>query len=195
VRRQGYGVEEARDLTQGYFARLIERGDLRQVDPDLGRFRSFLLASIKHFLSNERDREQAKKRSPGQRVLSLDAEAAEGKLRIEPVGSLTPEKLYEKKWAMTVLERALERLGREWAEGEKPKRFEKLRGHLTGGTAASSYREAAGALGMSEEAVKVTVHRMRKRFGELLREEIAHTVRDRSDVDQEIRYLLGVLGA
>jgi RNA polymerase sigma factor (sigma-70 family) len=195
VRRQGYSAEEACDLTQGYFARLIERDDLRQVDPERGRFRSFLLASIKHFLANERDREKAKKRSPGQPVLSLDAEAAEGKFRIEPADGLTPETLYEKKWAMTVLERALERLGEEWSGGESQRRFETLRGQLAGDTEISSHREAAEALGMTEEAVKVTVDRMRRRFAELLREEIAHTVRDPSDVDEEIRHLLDVLGA
>ena len=111
------------------------------------------------------------------------------------MGGLTPETLYEKKWAMTVLERALGRLGEEWSGDERQRRFEKLRGHLTGDTEISSHREAAEALGMTEEAVKVTVHRMRKRFGELLREEIAHTVRHPSDVDEEVRYLLNVLGA
>lgn len=195
VRRQGYGPEEACDLTQGYFARLIEREDLRQVDPDRGRFRSFLLASMKHFLANERDREKAKKRSPGQPLLSLDAEAAEGKFRIEPAGGLSPETLYEKKWATTVLDRALERLRAEWSGDERQRRFETLRGHLVGDTKTSSHREAAQALGMTEEAVKVTVHRMRFRFAELLRVEIAHTLRDPSDVDEEIRHLFDVLGA
>jgi RNA polymerase sigma factor (sigma-70 family) len=194
VRRQGYGADEARDLTQGYFARLIEKRDLRAVDPDLGRFRSFLLASVRHFLSNERDRERAKKRSPDSQVLSLDAESAERMYRVEPAESLTPETLFERKWAMTVLERSFSKLGEEWGEGERAKRFEKLRGHLIGDAPAAVYAEIAGSLGMTEDAVKVTVHRIRRRFGEILREEIAHTVRDAEDVDQELRYLLTVLG-
>ncbi len=194
VRRQGYGADEARDLTQGYFARLIEKRDLRAVDPDLGRFRSFLLASVRHFLSNERDRERAKKRSPDSPVLSLDAESAERMYRVEPAERLTPETLFERKWAMTVLERSFSKLGEEWGEGERARRFEKLRGHLIGDAPAAVYAEIAGSLGMTEDAVKVTVHRIRRRFGEILREEIAHTVRDAEDVDQELRYLLTVLG-
>jgi RNA polymerase sigma factor (sigma-70 family) len=193
IRRQGYGAEEARDLTQGYFARLVERGDLNDVRPELGRFRSFLLVSVKHFLSNELDRERAKKRAPGTRLVSLDAQTAEYRYRIEPVDTLTPETLFERKWAMTVLERTLARLGEEWSGAEKEKRFEALRSHLSGDAPVSSYWELGEALGMSEDAVKVAVHRLRRRFGELLRDEIAETVRDPSDVDDEIRHLLGAL--
>ncbi|MFY9551391.1 MAG: sigma-70 family RNA polymerase sigma factor [Thermoanaerobaculia bacterium] len=193
VRRQGYGAEAASDLTQGYFARLLERRDLKQVDPSLGRFRSFLLASVKHFLSNELDRERAKKRSPDRPLLSLDAEGAEDRYRVEPTDELTPETLFERKWAATVLERTLTRLGQEWTGGERWKRFEKLRGHLSGDVPASSYRELGVSLDMTEDAVKVTVHRLRRRFGDLLRQEIADTVREPGDVDDEIRYLLGVL--
>lgn len=194
IRRQGYGAEEARDLTQGYFARLLERGDLKDVSPELGRFRSFLLASVKHFLSNERERERARKRSPGQPLISLDAGVAEDRYRIEPADALTPETLFERKWAMTVLERALERLGEEWGDAERARRFEKLRGFLLGDAPSASYRQVGDELGMTEDEVKVEVHRLRRRFGELLRGEIAHTVRDPKDVDEEIRYLLGVLG-
>jgi RNA polymerase sigma factor (sigma-70 family) len=193
IRRQGYGAEEARDLTQGYFARLVERRDLKDVRPELGRFRSFLIASVKHFLSNELDRERAKKRAPGQPLLSLDVEEAEHRYRFEPVDALTPETLFERNWARTVLERTLARLSQEWAEGEKAKRFELLRGHLAGEKPSASHRELGAVLGMSEDAVKVSVHRLRRRFGELLRSEIANTVRDAGDVDDEIRYLLGVL--
>jgi len=192
IRRQGYLAEEARDLTQGYFARLIERRDLRQVDPALGRFRSFLLASCKHFLSNELDRERAKKRAPAHPLLSLDAQEAERRYRVEPVDELTPEKVFERKWATTVLERALARLGQEWTGSERARRFEMLRGHLVGEPAAA-YRELGSALDMTEDAVKVMVHRLRRRFGELLRAEIADTVREPGEVNDEIRYLLGVL--
>jgi RNA polymerase sigma-70 factor (ECF subfamily) len=193
IRREGYGAEEARDLTQGYFARLVERRDLQDVRPGLGRFRSFLLASVKHFLFNELDRERAKKRSPGPPLVSLDAQDAEQRYRFEPVDAMTPETLFERKWAMTVLERTLGRLGEEWSGGQKAQRFAALRGQLTGDAPAESYRELGESLGMSEDAVKVTVHRLRRRFGELLREEIADTVREPGEVDDEIRHLLGVL--
>jgi RNA polymerase sigma factor (sigma-70 family) len=195
VRRQGFGAEEARDLTQGYFARLIERRDLKDVDPALGRFRSFLLASVKHFLSNELDRERAKKRAPERPLLSLDAQDAESRYRFEPADDLTPEKLFERKWAVTVLERALARLGKEWSDPDRRKKFETLRGFLVGDPPGSSYRELGEKLAISEDAVKVTVHRLRRRFGDLLRGEIADTVREPEDVDDEIRYLLGTLRA
>jgi RNA polymerase sigma-70 factor (ECF subfamily) len=194
IRRQGFPEEEARDLTQGYFARILERRDLEDVRPELGRFRSFLLASVKHFLANQRDRERAKKRSPDRPLLSLDARDAEGRYRVEPSDDLTPEALFERKWALTVLDRASERLGEEWTGPERAVRFEALRGYLTDG-AGPSYRELGERLGMSEEAVKVSVHRLRRRFGELVREEVAATVRDRTEVDAEIRHLLDALGA
>ena len=193
IRRQGYAAEEARDLTQGYFARLIEHRDLEDVDPALGRFRSFLLASVKHFLSNERDRESAKKRAPDRPLVSLDAQDAEGRYRFEPADDLTPEALYERRWALTVLDRVSARLRDEWSEGERARRFDALRGLLIGDDPGSSYRSLGESLGMSEEAVKVSVHRLRRRFGDLLRAEIADTVREPGDVDDEIRYLFGVL--
>ena len=195
IRRQGHGAEEARDLAQGYFARLIEKKDLRQVDPDLGRFRSFLLVSVRHFLSNERDRELARKRSPGQPILSLDVEAAESLYRIEPVDSMTPETVFERKWAMAVVDRVLGRLAAEAPEGESRRRFERLRGYLVDAGPGSSYREAAAELGMTEDAVKSAVYRLRQRFAEILREEIGHTVQAPADVDEEIRHLMETLGA
>jgi RNA polymerase sigma-70 factor (ECF subfamily) len=194
VRRQGYSADDASDLTQGYFARLLEKEDLKDVDPRLGRFRSFLLASVKHFLSNERDRARARKRSPGQPLLELDGQSAENRFSIEPADDLTPEDLFERRWAMTVLERTLERLAAEWSEGERARRFARLRGYLTDEDPGGSYAGAAADLGMSEDAVKVAVHRLRRRYGELLRDEIAQTVGTPDDVDDEIRYLLGILG-
>ena len=193
VRRQGYAAEDARDLTQGFFTRLLERRDLESVRPDLGRFRSFLLASVKHFLSNERDRERAKKRSPGSPLVSLDAREAEDRYGLEPPDALTPETLFEHKWAGTVLARTLARLELEWKGEERGRRFRLLRGHLTGDEPEVSYREMGAALGMTEDAVKMLVSRLRRQFGELLRAEIANTVRAPGDVDAEIRYLLGVL--
>ena len=193
VRRQGYASEEARDLTQGFFARLLEKRDLKDVRPELGRFRSFLLASVKHFLSNELDRERARKRAPAVPLLSLDAREAEDRYGLEPADALTPETLFERRWAGTVLARALARLELEWQGDERARRFRLLRGHLTGDEAGASYREIGAALDMTEDAVKMFVSRLRRQFGELLRAEIANTVREPGDVDDEIRYLLGVL--
>ena len=194
VRRQGYNPEDARDLTQGYFARLLERGDLQDVDPALGRFRSFLLASVRHHLSNERDRERAQKRSPEKPLLSLYSEMAEDRYRVEPADELTPEVLFERKWAMTVLERALARLAEDWKGGERGRRFERLRSQLTGEQPAERYRDAAAELGMTEDAVKMTVQRLRKRYSELVREEVSHTIRYPEDLDSETRHLFRVLG-
>ena len=193
IRRLGFGADEARDLTQGYFARLIEHRDLKDVRPDLGRFRSFLLGSVKHFVSNELDRQRAKKRAPERPLLSLDATEAERLYRFEPVDALTPESVFERKWAATVVQRTLERLGAESSGSPRAARFEALRGHLAGEGPGTSHRDLGVRLGMTEDAVKVTLHRLRRRFGELLREEIRDTVRDRDDVDDEIRHLLGVL--
>jgi RNA polymerase sigma factor (sigma-70 family) len=193
IRRQGYPSEEARDLTQGFFALLLERRDLVGVRPELGRFRSFLLASVTHFLSNELDRERARKRAPDQPLLSLDAAEAEHRYALEPADTLTPETLFERKWAAAVVARTLARLQSEWTGDDRAPRFRALRGHLAGDEPAGPYAEVATALGMTEDAVKVTVHRLRKRFGELLRGEIAETVRDPGDVDDEIRHLLSVL--
>ncbi len=192
VRRQGFGAEEARDLTQGYFTRLIEHRGLKNVRPELGRFRSFLLASVRHYLSNERDREQARKRAPEKPLVPLDAQSAEDRYRAEPADTLTPETVFEQKWAMTVFERTRLRLRAEWIGDEKARRFRALSRFLTGDEPAPSYRELASDLDMTEESVKVAVHRLRQRYGELLREEIAQTVNDPADVDDELRYLLSV---
>jgi RNA polymerase sigma factor (sigma-70 family) len=193
IRRQGYGADEARDLTQGYFTRLIERRDLEAVRPELGRFRSFLMASCRHYLSNQLDRGQARKRAPEKPLVSLDAQSAEDRYQVEPADALTPETLFEKKWATTVLERTLGRLADEWSGGERGRRFEALRSYLPGEEPETSYREIGESIGMTEDAVKVTVHRLRRRYAEILREEIAETVHDPADVDDEIRHLLSVL--
>jgi RNA polymerase sigma factor (sigma-70 family) len=194
IRRQGHEADAALDLTQGFFTRLLEKGTLRHVDPELGRFRAFLIASVRHYLSNERDREEARKRSPGTSVLSLDAELAEGMYRVEPADALTPETLFERKWAMTVLERAMRRLADESPNGEGRRRFARLRGYLIAEQPGLPYSAAASELGMTENAVKTAVLRLRRRFGECLRDEIAQTVRNPADVDEELRHLLGVVG-
>jgi RNA polymerase sigma-70 factor (ECF subfamily) len=194
IRRQGCDAQEAADLTQGYIAQLLEKEFLKGLSPEAGRFRSFLFASVKHFLSNERDRERALKRGGGQRTISLDAEVAEGRYRIEPADDLTPERLFERRWAMTVLSRVMERLRAEAVRAGGERRFDRLKGYLTGEERSVAQRDVAAELGMTESAVAVAIHRLRKRFGRLLRGEIAETVADPREIDDEVRYLLATLG-
>jgi RNA polymerase sigma-70 factor (ECF subfamily) len=193
VRRRGHDPEAARDLTQGFFAELFENETLRQVEPSAGRFRSFLLACLKHFLSHERDRAKTLKRGGGTSPISLDAAAAEKRYDREPAVDLTPEEVFERRWALTVVERALGRLRQEADEKGHPQRFIRLAVYLTGETPRLPYREVASELAMSEGAVKVAVHRLRRRFGELLRAEVAETLADPAETDQEVRHLLLVI--
>lgn len=192
VRRQGHSPEDAADLTQGYFAKLLEKDYLKDVRPEAGRFRSFLLASLKHFLYNEWDRQKAQKRGGHLQKISLDAERAENRYSIEPLDRLTPEDLYEKHWAFTVLERTLDQLADETPES-KTFRFAKLRPFLIGEETDTTYRQIGEELGLSESGVKVAVHRLRRRFGVILRQEIGQTVASSGDVDDEIRHLLECL--
>jgi RNA polymerase sigma-70 factor (ECF subfamily) len=192
-RRRGYGADEASDLTQAYFAKLIEKGYLAQVDPSAGRFRSFLLTSFKNFLANEYDKARAQKRGGQVQILSLETEAAEGRWQREPADELTPEEAYERRWAATVVERTLARLERESERRGRSALFAGARPFLTGDSNAGPYTATAAALGMSDGALRTAVHRLRERFGTLLRQEIVQTVPSRSDVDDEIRYLLGRL--
>ena len=193
-RRQGYGVEEARDLTQGYFTQLLEKDYLAEVHPSKGRLRSFLLASLKHFLANERDRAWALKRGGGSPEISLDTDTAESRYRVEAVDDLTPDKVFEKRWALTVIARVLARLREESTKTGKQKQFEQLKVFLTGEGPRLPYKEVGDELGMNEGAVKTAVHRLRRHFGQLLRDEIAETVANDSEVDAEIRHLLSALG-
>ena len=192
VRRQGRSPEDAADLTQAYFAKLLEKEYLADVRPEAGRFRSFLLASLKHFLYNEWDRQKALKRGGQFRILSLDSESAENRYSFEPPDPLNPEDLFEQRWALTVLERTLDKLAEETPESKRL-RFEKLRPYLISGEADTTYRQLGDELGMSEGGVKVAIHRLRRRFGVLLRLEIAQTVAEPQDVDDEIRHLLECL--
>ena len=161
IRRRGHTPEQAADLTQGYLLQVLEKGYLKQVTPAGGRFRSFLFVSVQHYLSNQRDRERAVKRGGGRMPLSLDAEAAEGRYRIEPSDELTPEKLFERRWALEVLDRAMARLREEAVRTGDARRFEKLKTYVTGEDSAPAYREVAAELGMTETAIAVAVHRMR----------------------------------
>lgn len=193
VRRWGFDADQAQDLTQEFFARLLEKHYLRAADPARGRFRSFLLASLKHFLSNERDRTSAVKRGGRATVLPLEFENAEGRYSREPPDTDTPETLYERRWATALLERTLARLKAEFDAAGKGAAFASLEGYLTGEQETPPYADLGARLGMSEGAVKVAVHRLRRRFGALLREEIAETVSDAGHVDDEIRELFRAL--
>lgn len=193
VRRQGNDPEEARDLTQGYFAQLLEKGYLEDFDPSLGRFRVFLKASVKNFLSKERDKAHAWKRGGHVRIVSLDADEGEGRYRYEPVDKLTPEEIFERRWALTLLERVLGKLRQEFEDAGRGDEFAKLKGYLTGEDSRVPYREVARELGSSEPAVRTSVHRLRQRFGKLLRQEIAETVASPNEVDDEMRHLLQVI--
>jgi RNA polymerase sigma-70 factor (ECF subfamily) len=194
IRRQGHAAPDAEDLTQAYFTRFLEKDYLKAVRPEAGRFRAFVLASVRHFLSNERDRLLAAKRGGRRIILSLDVEDAEQRLRLEPADHVTPETLFERNWASAVLAQALDRLRAELEATEGPERFRRLGPHLTGDAPAATYAELAREMGVSEAAIRVAVHRLRKRFGALLRDEIARTVEDPEDVEQEVRYLLSVIG-
>jgi RNA polymerase sigma factor (sigma-70 family) len=193
VRRQGHSPADAQDLTQEFFGRLLAMKYLEGIQTGRGRFRSFLLTAMKHFLCDERDRANAQKRGGGQRLISLDEQTAEGRYRLEPQTGASPEKLYDRRWALTLLERALERLREEHVMAGKGDMFDQLRGFITGDRAGTSYAELAGRRGMTEGAVKMTVTRMRQRYRELLRAEIAQTVENPADIDEEMRYLAAIL--
>jgi RNA polymerase sigma factor (sigma-70 family) len=195
VRRHGHSVPDAQDLTQEFFARLLERNDLSTADQGRGRFRSFLLAAVKHFLCNERDRARAKKRGGGRGTLSLDFGAGEERLGREPINMDTPEKLFERRWALTMLENVLSRLRAEYDVQGRQTLFAALKGALAGEKSPRGYGALANELKMTEGAVKVAVHRLRRRYRELLHDEVAQTVTDRAKIDHEIRELFAALGA
>jgi RNA polymerase sigma-70 factor (ECF subfamily) len=194
IRRAGYCADMAQDLTQEFFARLLERDFLAAVDQDRGRFRSFLLAACRHFLANERDRERAQKRGGGRPVLSFHSRDAETRYSREPVDDLTPDRLFERRWALTLLDRVLGRLREEYCARGKGEQFDWLRTYLVGDRNALAYAEVARKLGTTPGAIKVLVHRLRQRYRELLHEEIAPTVETPEQVDEEIRQLFTALG-
>ena len=193
VRHQGASPDEASDLTQAYFTELLEKDLLADVDPTKGRFRAYLLATLRNFLSRDRTRAGRLKRGGGTSTLSLDMEAGEERYTVHPSEEMTPEDIFEHRWAVTVLDRAMARLERDSSFTAGEEQFRSLKPYLTGDRPQQPYRQVAASLGMSEGAVKVAVHRLRKRFGEYLRLEIAETVVDPSDVDDEVRHLLEVV--
>ena len=193
VRRTWSDPEEAKDLTQDFFARLLERNSVSLADPARGRFRTFLLTALKHFLANEWKKENRLKRGGGQTVLSLDAAMGEERFAGEPPDPVTPETIYERRWAATLLERVLGLLGEECAANGRVAQFEKLKASLWGESREISQAEIANRLGMSEGAFKTAAHRMRARYRELLRAEIAHTVASPAEIDEELRHLIAVM--
>jgi RNA polymerase sigma factor (sigma-70 family) len=195
IRRQGYDAEQAQDLTQEFFTRLLEQDFLNGVDRKKGKFRSFLLASCQHFLSNERDRLQAQKRGGGRLVASLNFDTAECRYRADSSDTLPPEKLFERRWALALLDQVLARLRQEYEEGDRAQLFQQLKVFLLGAKGTLRQAQVAEQLGMSEGALKVAVHRLRRRYRELLREEIGRTVDDPEQVDAEIRDLFAILGS
>lgn len=195
LRRHGYDSSLAEDYTQAFFAGLLEKHGLRLADPKRGKFRSFLLGSLKHFLSNERARARAKKRGGGRKVISLDFENAESQYAREPRDELSPEKLFERSWALTVLAQTMARLQAEAVTANKRELFDRLKVYLTAEKGSVPYHDVAAELGMAKGTVRVAVHRLRRRYKELLRDEIAQTVTSEEEIDEEIRHLFTALGS
>ena len=193
VRRRGYNADDSGDLTQEFFATLIEKDYLHAADSERGRFRSFLLTAVKRFLSRQRERATAKKRGGGRKHLPLDLESGEARYSLEPHHELTPERIFERRWALTLLDRVLALLQDEYQARGKQGLLEKLRPCLTSPADEPQYAGVAAELGMTEGAVKVAVHRMRQRYRELLRQEIAGTVADPADAEDELRHLLSAV--
>jgi RNA polymerase sigma factor (sigma-70 family) len=194
LRRRGCNPHDAQDLTQSFFLSLIEQHKLGHVRPERGRFRSFLRVSLNNFLSDERSKQQAKKRGGGISFVSLNTADAESRYAIELSDRFDPERIYERRWATTLMERVLTRLEAEWKAASKQERFSELRVYLTGDPDADSYSDMALRLGMTPGAVKVAVLRLRHRYRELFREIVAETLLDPEEIEDEIRHLLSVLG-
>ena len=193
LRRHGYNADQAGDHTQAFFTQLLEKQSIRLADPKRGKFRSFLLTSLKNFIADEYDRSQAQKRGGGKNVFSLDFESAEGQYSLEPKDEMSPEKLFERSWAITMLKNTLDRLSGEYKSERKKKLFEHLKRYLTTDKQTATYNDIAEKLQMAEGAVKVAVHRLRKRYRELLKEEIAQTVSSENEVEEEINELFKAL--
>jgi RNA polymerase sigma factor (sigma-70 family) len=193
LRRRGYDAQPAEDYVQGFFAHILDKHDLSSADPEYGKFRSFLLIRLKSFLSDERARARAKKRGGGRKILSLGLQDAESQYALEPVDELSPERLFEKSWALTVLERTMDRLEAELAAKNKQKLFDHLKVYLTTEKDVIPYQNMAAELEMTEGSVRVAVHRLRRRYRELLRDEIAQTISTEDQIDEEMGYLFAAL--
>lgn len=191
VRRRGHAKADAEDLTQAFFARLLEKNFLANLDSEKGKFRAFLLAALKHFLANEWDKSQRQKRGGGVAHLSLDWPTADTKFQVAAVNEPSPDKAFDREWALALLAKVIERLQAECAAEGRGKLFAQLKKFLMAGGGDSAQAEVARALGLEEGAVRVAVHRLRKRYRALLRDEIAHTLSDDTMVDAEMRALFG----
>jgi RNA polymerase sigma-70 factor (ECF subfamily) len=195
ARRHLANVDDAQESTQAFFAELLEKGYLQAADPRRGKFRSFLLTAFKHFLSRQRERATAQKRGGGRPLVSLDFQVGEQRYQLEPVDHATPEAVYERRWALAILEQTLARLRQELTDAGKQKLFECLKGALAGEGLEESHAQIAERLGVSEQVVKVAVHRLRRRYQELLRAEIAQTVGSPEEVEEELRDLFAAVRA
>ncbi|MHC1765868.1 MAG: RNA polymerase sigma factor [Verrucomicrobiia bacterium] len=193
IRRRGYGPEDAQDLTQDFFALLLKENYPGQANPARGKFRSFLLLTLNHFLSDAHARAATRKRGGGQTVISLDAKVPEDRYRVEPADEVDPERAFERRWARTILDNALARLQAEFLSDGKGEEYEVLKAFEPGEQKPMSYAEAAGRLGVSESAVKSMIYRLRQRHRELVRDEIAHTVTTAAEIDEELRHLIAVI--
>ena len=191
VRRRGHTREDAEDLTQAFFTRLLEKNSFASLDAGKGKFRAFLLASVKHFLANARDKAHTLKRGGGSIPLSLDWQTADTQFQVAATGEPGPDQAFDREWAVALLARVIERLQNECAVDGKANLFEQLKLFLTAGNDEPAQGEVAQALGMEAGAVRVAIHRLRKRYRQLLRDEIAHTLTDQAMVDDEIRALFG----
>jgi len=194
IRRSGFNRHDAEDLTQGFFCSFLRRDSLTKVSPRAGRFRSYLLTCLKHFLANERRRSEAQRRGGGVPVVPLDGDEAETRYEAEVPYHVTPDMLFERRWAFTLLDRVLENLRQEYLRRDKGALFDDLRALLPGDTAGVSHAELAARHGMTAGAVDVALHRLRQRFGVLLREQVVRTVSSSDEVDEELRYLVSVFG-
>ena len=191
VRRRGYTKEDAEDLTQAFFARFLAKNYLEGLSAERGRFRAFLLASLKHFLINEWKKTQRIKRGGDETMLSLDWKTADTQFQVASNAEPSPDKAFDREWAVTLLTKVIERLRAECEADGKLKQFEHLKIFLTAGKGAMSHAEAAKSLGMDETAARVAVHRLRKRYRQLLRDEVSQTLSDEGQVDEEMRALFG----
>jgi RNA polymerase sigma-70 factor (ECF subfamily) len=195
VRRRGYAAHDAQDLTQEFFARLLEQNWLAQADRERGRFRTFLLSALSHFLANEWDKARAQKRGGAVQFVPLQLDSAETRYGQEPADPLTPEQCFERRWALALLDEVLNRLRAEHAAAGTGEMFDALKPCLVGDRQAQPYAALAAQLGMTEGAVKVAVHRLRQRYRQLLREEIANTVATPEEVNEEMHHLFSVLAS
>ena len=193
IRRNGHGPHDAQDLTQEYFARLLAKDYLASVDQSKGKFRSFLLSSLKHFIANERARTKTKKRGGNYEFITFDPASAESRYGLEPAPETPPEILYDRQWAVTLLERVMVRLRREYVAAGKKDLFENIKEMLIGDKHIASHSDLATRANLSEETLKVTIHRLRRRYRELIRTEVANTLTSGDEVDEELRYLFEIL--